>query len=214
MKKTFVFLLFLLPLALCAQPTPFGYFSFNEMVKLLPGYESAQKELKGLQGKYDAEIKRSEEELTIKYVDFLRDQSNLPDNIRNKRQKELQELMERNIAFKEEVRATLSQARDSLFLQLEEAVKSAVKWVCIDKGLSCIVNTDNNNYLYLNDAKGALDVTLPVKVALGIAPPPVPEPVKGAVVSDEPTVPVPESLKTVPLTEGENKSDSLKVKEP
>lgn len=210
-KKTFVFLFFLLPLALCAQPAPFGYFSFNGMVKLLPGYESAQKELKELQGKYDAEIKRSEEELTVKYVDFLQNQSNMPDNIRNKRQKELQELMERNIAFKEEVRSTLSQARDSLFLILEDAVKSAAKWVCIDKGLTCIVNVDNNSYLYMNDAKGATDVTLPIKVALGIAPPPDPEPAKGAVIS-EPAVAVPGTLKTVPVSAGENKSDTLKVK--
>lgn len=170
LKRCFLPLLSLLPLCATAQ-APFGYLSFSEVVRALPEYSAAQDDLRILQGQYDEEIERSETDLTKKYVDFLEDQNKLPENIRQKRQKELQELMERNIAFKEEVRRTLNEARDSLFYPMQEKVKEAVKALCVDRMYAYAIDIDKESFLFINEAAGAVNITIPVKILLGIKVP-------------------------------------------
>ena len=77
----------------------FGYVSYKEILKALPEYAIVEKDLTDLQGKYEAEIVRSEREFNQKYAEFIEDQASLPENIRLKRHTELQELMEKSIRF-------------------------------------------------------------------------------------------------------------------
>ena len=73
----------------------FGYVSYMEIVKALPEYSIVEAHIDELQAKYEAEIQRSDREFNQKYADFIEEQSQFPDNIRMKRHKELQELMEK-----------------------------------------------------------------------------------------------------------------------
>lgn len=167
MRKIIALLALVLPTLLMAQ-TQFGYFSFGETVKAMPEYAVAQQKLVDLQMEYDFEIQRSEDELTRKYVDFLQNEKGFPDNIRQKRQKELQELMERNIAFKEEMQQALNEERDSLFMPIERMVREVAKEICIARSLAYVLNTDGNSYLYINEGMGGVDITHDVRVALKI----------------------------------------------
>ena len=94
MRKSFLFLIAFVTLSVTAQ-SQFGYVSYREMVKSLPEYNIVEAHLDELQAKYEAEIARADREFNQKYVDFIESQSQFPDNIRIKRHKELQELMEK-----------------------------------------------------------------------------------------------------------------------
>lgn len=85
----------------------FGYLSCDSVLHSMPEYNAAMKNLKELKAKYDSEMKRVEDEFNNKYELFLEGQSDFAPSIRQKRQAELQELMEKNMAFKEEARAFL-----------------------------------------------------------------------------------------------------------
>ena len=114
-KHLLLIVLCLLPLGLTAQTQPkFGYMNYAEVLKSMPQYAEAETNLAILRSKYDAEIRRSEDEFTRKYAEFLQEQKDFPHNIMVKRHKELQELMEKSIAFKNEINATLETARDKM----------------------------------------------------------------------------------------------------
>ena len=58
-------------------------------------------------------------------ADFIEEQSTFPDNIRIKRHKELQELMEKTIAFKDEVNRAMREARREAYsAEIDDIVKS------------------------------------------------------------------------------------------
>jgi outer membrane protein len=145
----------------------FGYVSYMEIVKALPEYSIVEAHLDELQAKYEAEIERADREFNQKYADFIEEQSQFPDNIRMKRHKELQELMEKSMQFKDEVNLTMREARAEMLKPLYEKVDEAVMKVCIDGGYDYILDIDNRIYIAINPQNGS-DVTEQLKLELDI----------------------------------------------
>ena len=166
--KRKIFILFVLVSMTAVAQSKFGYVSYMEIVKALPEYSIVEVHLDELQAKYEAEIERSDREFHQKYTDFIETQSQFPDNIRMKRHKELQELMERSIAFKDEVREAMREARREMMQPLFDKVDEAVMKICVDKGYDYVLNTDNNVYIAINPRNGK-DITAKVKAELNIA---------------------------------------------
>ena len=153
MKRNLVVLFSFISMAVVAQ-SRFGYVSYKELVKALPEYSIVEAHLDELQGKYEAEIERSEREFNQKYVDFIEHQSQFPDNIRIKRHKELQELMEKSVAFKKEVTHAMREAREEMMRPLHEKVDEAAMKLCVDEDLDYILNTDEHAYLTIHPERG------------------------------------------------------------
>ena len=163
-KKILILLLLCLPLGATLQ-AKFGYLSYNELFKAMPEYAAAQDNLNKLKQKYDKEAVRAEEEFQRKFADFLQGQKDFPANIMQKRQKELQDLQEKGIAFKEEVQKLLALAEQELQATVVQKLNEAIKAVGTERGYSYIVNTDGQAYPYINPAEGE-DATLFVKEKL------------------------------------------------
>ena len=87
-----------------ARVFTFGYLSYETALKSMPQYAEVQQTLAQLREQYQAETLRVEDEFNRKYEDFLEGQRDFPRTILQKRQTELQELMEKNIKFKENSR--------------------------------------------------------------------------------------------------------------
>ena len=86
------------PLIAGAQGIKFAYFSYDEVLKAMPEYTTATKSVAELRAKYDAELKRAEDDFNSKYEDFLDGQRSFAPSILRKRQAELQDIMDKNIA--------------------------------------------------------------------------------------------------------------------
>ena len=166
MKRNLFILLALVAMSAMAQ-SKFGYVSYKELVKALPEFCIVEAHLDELQAKYEAEIERSDREFNQKYTDFIEEQSQFPDNIRIKRHKELQELMEKAMAFKHEINSAMREARHEMMKPLYEKVDEAVMKVCMDGEYDYILNTDERVYIAVNPKSG-VDVTLLVKQELNI----------------------------------------------
>ena len=165
--KRKIFILFVLVSMTAVAQSKFGYVSYIEIVKTLPEYNIVQTDLDDLQAKYEAEIKRSEREFNQKYTDFIEEQSLFPDNIRVKRHKELQELMEKAMGFKDEVNKAMCEARREMMKPLHDKIDEAVMTVCVEGGYDYILNTDESTYVAINPKSGK-NVTAKVKKALNI----------------------------------------------
>lgn len=166
MRKSLLILFGFLALGVTAQ-SKFGYVSYKEIVKTLPEYNIVEAHLDELQKMYEAEVERSDREFNQKYTDFIEEQSRFPDNIRMKRHKELQELMEKSIAFKKEINLAMREARAEMMKPLYEKVDEAAMKVCVDGDYDYILNIDDRTYIAINPKNG-VDVTEQLKQELNM----------------------------------------------
>ncbi len=148
-----------------AQPFRFGYFSYRAAFESMPDHAIAQHNIDDLRAKYDSELKRVEEEFNQKYELFLDGQRDFAPSIRHKRQAELQELMEKNMAFKEEARRLLKEAEDNAYNPLREKIAAALAKVGKEKGFAFILNTDSEAVPFIDPATG-FDAQADINAAL------------------------------------------------
>ena len=165
--RKFIFILMLLPMALMAQTNTFGYFRYSKVMEQLPEYAQVLKEYNELKKRCDTEIARNEEELTRAYVAYLDGQNEFPEPILRKRQKELQELVDKSIVFREELASWLAGAQDSLMSPLRAKIDDAVGRVCLHNNLAYIIDLDNAGYKFINPVCG-FDITRALLGTLGI----------------------------------------------
>ena len=154
MKKLFLFIIVaLLPLMASAQ-IRFGYFSHESVLKSMPEYKLAQQNIADLRQKYESEMKRAEQEFNAKYEDFLDSQRDLVPSILRKRQGELQDMMEKNVAFKKEAQRLLTQAEADALAPVKRKLGEAVKKVGAEHGYAFVINTDGDACPYVNPEMG------------------------------------------------------------
>lgn len=166
LKRIFFILFCFLGLSAYGQ-IQFGYLSYQKVLVMMPEYRNAQNDLKTLKEKCNQEAKRSENELERKYAEFLQGQSEFPENILQKRQNELQELIKNGISFREESENLLKNAEKEMKERIENKLNLAIQTVGQEQGLAFILNTDNNSCPFINKNNG-VDITEHVLFKLGI----------------------------------------------
>ena len=143
----------------------FGYLSIDSVLLSMPEYAQMQQDMATMRQQYEAEMKRVEDDFNKKYEEFLDGQKNFPKTILQKRQSELQEMLDKNIAFKKEglqmLNDTEKTQKDVILMMIDMAVKT----IGMQRGYAFILNTDANATPWLNPAMGE-DITKAVKEML------------------------------------------------
>ena len=166
MKKLILFLLLLATMPAMAQgELKFGYLSYNAVMQALPAYTAMQNSMAELREKYEAEQKRVEDDFNKKYEEFLDGLKNFPKTILQKRQSELQEMLDKNIAFKKESQRLLKEAEAEAKAPLKARLTEALAKIGQERGYAFILNTDCKCAPWLNPAMGE-DITEAVKAAV------------------------------------------------
>lgn len=155
--RKLLFLLVISPLAIVAQ-TKFGYFSYSAVLDSLPQYKEAMQDYDKLKERCMKEIDHNELQLTRFYVAFLDGQREFPEPILRKRQKELQQMIDNSVVFRDQLKVWLRHAKDSLTVPSRQAIDSALCRVCSELSLSHAVDTDRSGYRYINPEFGE-DIT-------------------------------------------------------
>ena len=165
MKKAILLVLLAL---MAAMPTmaqndlKFGYLSYATALQAMPEYAAMQNNMAELRQKYEAEQKRVEDDFNNMYEEFLDGQKSYPKTILQKRQSELQEMLDKNIAFKKESQRLLSQAEEEAMAPIRVRLAGVLDAIGRERGYAFIVNTDEKAALWLNPAMGE-DVSAAVK---------------------------------------------------
>ena len=132
----------------------FGYLSYEAAIQSMPEYDTVQQQMKALQEQYQAETLRVEDEFNRKYEDFLDGQRDFPRTILQKRQSELQELMEKNIRFKEQSRQELAEAERQAMAPLRIRLIELLSTIGRERGYAFIYDTDTKALPFLNVSFG------------------------------------------------------------
>ena len=143
----------------------FGFLSYEAALQSMPDYTLVQKNLADLKAQYQTEAKRVEDEFNRKYEEFLEGQREFPKTILQKRQSELQELMQKNIEFKQQSLDELAKAEQEAMAPLRIKLIEALGKIGRERGYAFIVDTDQKALPFINPAMGE-DINQTVQDAL------------------------------------------------
>lgn len=140
------------------QGYSFAFFSRQTVLEAMDDYRQAQKSLDVLQNTYDKEMARAEEVLNKQFAEYVEGQHSFPENILLKRQKELQQLMQQSLSFKEEAKQLLIKAEQDLVGPVRQRLADMVRILGEERGYDFIIDTDAETHPFINTRKG-VDVT-------------------------------------------------------
>lgn len=145
MKRIFLPLLFsiLAVLPCAAQSTvKYGYLPYDSLLHTMPAYAEAQSQMAELRKKYEAEAQYNEQSFKRQFAEFLQGQKDFPQNILLKRQRDLQDAIEKSLAFRHEADSLLREAETDLLRPVRKQLDAAIRAVGLERGYECIVNTE------------------------------------------------------------------------
>lgn len=164
MKKLFLMLMMFAPVATFAQK--FGHVNAQEIIQAMPEYNTAKTEIDALQKQYEADLKGMQDELTKKSEDYEKNKATLPDNIKQRREQEMQDMYQKIQQSYQDNQQALAKAQQEKMQAITTKVLDAIKSVGQAGG-----------YVYIMDIAGGVpyisttlstDVTAQVKAKLGL----------------------------------------------
>ena len=152
MKKVIftITILFACCATMMAQQAKIGYFSYERLLKSMPDYVIAMNNVEDLRKQYEDELKAAATEFNEKYEMFLDQQKVLDDAIRQKRQADLQALLDRNVQFRKESERLMKQAEADALAPVKQKLNKAIQTVGLMGDYLMIVNTDSEACPFLS----------------------------------------------------------------
>jgi outer membrane protein len=163
MKKILIAILMMAPLATFAQK--FGHVNMQEIMQSMPEYTTAMNELKTLEEQYTNDLKQMQEEIQRKAEAFDKEQATLPDNIKQRRQQEIQDAYQKYQESLQDNQQELQKAEQEKMAAVQTKLLDAVKAVGQEGGFLYIVTMNSLPYI---STTLSTDVTALVKTKLGI----------------------------------------------
>ena len=144
----------------------FGHVNTQEIIQAMPEYNTAKTEIDKLQAQYEADLKSMQDELQKKADAFDKEQATLPDNIKQRRQTELQEMYQKIQQSYQDNQQALQKASSEKMQAITSKVLEAIKAVG-QAGDFVIINEINAGIPYISTTLST-DVTAQVKTKLGL----------------------------------------------
>ena len=164
-KKIALILLLIAPMSLFAQK--FGHIKSQEILTAMPEYTKAQTDIQTMQQQYENEMKVAQEDLQKKFTAFQQEQANLPKNILERRQNELQQLNERAMQMAQDAQRELEKSWMEMLQPIAKKIDDAIKAVGQEGGYVYIFDLNSTQIPYVSETLST-DVTSIVKSKLGI----------------------------------------------
>ncbi|MBQ9672055.1 MAG: OmpH family outer membrane protein [Prevotella sp.] len=165
MKKLFLALMMMLPMAAMAQ-AKFGHVNSAEIMQAMPEFTQARTDIEALTKQYEADLKLMQDELQKKGEAFEKEQATLPENIKQRRQQDLQDMYQKIQQSYQDNQQALQQAQQEKMQAITTKIVDAIKKV-----------GEAGGYVYIMDLTAGIpyisttlstDVTTQVKAQLGL----------------------------------------------
>lgn len=167
LKKFALVIMLILPMGVFAQNMKFGHINAMEIISAMPEYTKAQNDLKALSDQLGKELQRTQEEFNKKYQEFMQTKDSLPANIAERRQKELEDMMQRQQQFQEKAQQDMEKAQNDLMAPIYKKLDDAIKSVGATEGVVYIFDLARTPIPYVNESQSA-NLNAKVKAQLGI----------------------------------------------
>ena len=169
LKKIALVMLLALPMGVFAQNLKFGHINAQEIITVMPEFTKAQNDIQTLEKQLTAELQRTQEEFNKKYQEFQQAiaKDSLPPNIAERRQKELQDMMQRQEQFQQDAQQQMQKAQNDAMAPIYQKLDNAIKAVSAAEVVIYIFDLARTSIPYVNESQ-SINLTSKVKANLGI----------------------------------------------
>lgn len=165
MKKFLLAIMMMAPMSLMAQK--FAHFNSAEVIPNMTEYKTAQQELQDMEKQFNEDIKLMQDELQKKSEEYQKEQANLLENVRARREQELQDLYQRLQQSYQDNQQAYAKAQQEKLGFIQEKVLAAVKKLGEAGGYVYIVDISSGTIPFVNSALST-DITAQIKTEVGI----------------------------------------------
>ena len=144
----------------------FGHVNTQEIIQAMPEYTKAKSEIDALQQQYEADLKSMQDELQKKAEAFDKEQATLPDNIKQRRNQELQDMYTKIQQSYQDNQQALQKASSDKMQTITTKVLDAIKTVGQEGGYVYIMEM-GAGIPYISTTLST-DLTAQVKAKLGL----------------------------------------------
>ena len=164
MKRLLLLILIsIVPIFAMAQ-MKFATVRLQEVFEMMPETQEANKKVKELAKKYEAENQTLKTEYEIKYTDYVKSRDNMPQNIRARREQELMLISQAIDDFMMVAQNDVKQQQELLMMPIKAKLMEAVKSVGDEGGYTFIIDEAQMLYKGVNFD----DITVFVQAKLGL----------------------------------------------
>lgn len=164
-KIVLIAVMFILPLGVMAQ-AKFAHMNSNDVISVMPEFTKARADLEAMAKEYQEEMMRTQEEFQKKYQAYLAQADSLPKNIAERRQKELQDMAQRQEQFQVEAQQAMQKAENDAMMPVYQKLDEAIQAVGKAEGVVYIFDIARTPIAYISTQ--SIDVTAKIKAHLGI----------------------------------------------
>ena len=148
MKRLMIAIMMIAPLSLNAQK--FAHFNSADIIPNMKEYVTATEEIQAMAKQYEDDMKLMQEELQKKGDEYQKEQANLLENVRQRREQELQDLYQRLQQSYQDNQQALEKARQEKMGAINEKVIAAVKKVGEAGGYVYVVDLNTGAIPFVN----------------------------------------------------------------
>ncbi len=168
-KKILLLVLMLAPMSLCAQK--FAFFDYADVMQSMPEFTTAQKELEDLGKKYENDLKNMQDEIVSKRDAYLASADSLPDNMRARKEQEINDLMARFQQAQQDNQEAFQKAQQEKMQPIIAKIVDAVNSIAKAEGFVYIMDlqtAQSTGGTFINESL-CENVTAKVKSKLGLS---------------------------------------------
>jgi len=144
----------------------FGHVNTQEIIQVMPEYTTAKNEIEALAKQYEADLQSMQQEFQKKYEDYQKNGATLPENIKQRREQELQDMDTKIRQSVQDNQQELAKAQQEKMQAITSKILEAIKQI-----------GQAGNYVYIMETGAGIpyisttlseDVTAQVKAKLGL----------------------------------------------
>ena len=143
----------------------FGHVNTSEIMQAMPEYNKAKTEIDALQQQYEADLKSMQDELQKKAEAFDKEQATLPENIKQRRSQELNDMYTKIQQSYQDNQQALQKASSEKMQAIQTKILDAIKAVGQEGQYVYIMEINTLPYI---STTLSTDVTAQVKTKLGL----------------------------------------------
>ena len=149
-----------------AQNYKFGHINTQELLILMPERDSAQQVLQKYAKELEDQLETMRVELNNKYNDYINEQENLTDLIKQTKEQEINDLNQRIQGFETTAQQELARKERELFQPIVEKAQNAIKEVAKENKFTYVFDLATGALIYFSE--DSEDILPLVKKKLGI----------------------------------------------
>lgn len=150
-----------------AQNLKFGHINRNELIQLMPEFDSARVTLEKLNTELSNTAELLQVELNNKYEIYLKESKNLTELVRQTKEQELNDAQRRLTDFQTNAQTQIQEKQGALFTPITEKADKAIQAVGKENGFVYIFDLSGGQLAYFDETK-SINVMQLAKTKLGL----------------------------------------------